>query len=179
MKPFDATKVEPSKAKAALWDAGIYPVRIVEQQEKRNRNGDGDVGHFTFESVGSKHKGERKMGYVTTDHDNPDYKVRGQQDMSALCHATGVMQLVDLQQLIGKMLCIQIDCEDATFKNDKGEKIDFQRNNVTGFLKYKASTQPQQQQAAPPPTPQPNAGFYDDSPISEDDSPISEDDIPF
>lgn len=98
LQPFDASKVAPKERPAPI-PAGVYNARIVESEVKPLASGNGEGIKFTWEVIDGPCANRKIFQRINYRHTNPQAEQIGQSELSAICHATGVIQLQDTQQL--------------------------------------------------------------------------------
>lgn len=139
---FDARKVDPQAPFAPL-PAGEYIVQVVISEVKSNRAGTGQYLALQLEVLDGEFKNRRLFCNITLSHTNSTAQQIGQSQLSALCHAVGVMQLTNTSQLHGIPVKAHVKIRTS---DQYGEQ-----NDVTGFEaagNVAASPAPAQQPAA-------------------------------
>lgn len=121
---FNAQNVEPSKSFSPI-PAGVYPAQIVESEIKPLKSGNGEGLSLQFEILGNQHAGRRIFANLNIHHTNKEAERIAQEQLSAICHAVGVLQLQDSAQLHNKPLNIRV-------KIRKQEGYD-ERNEISGY----------------------------------------------
>ena len=95
---FDATTVAPSRPYQAL-PAGKYVAMVTESTMKATKENTGSYLQLTLEIQEGEFKGRKLFDRLNLENRNPQAVEIAQRQLSALCHATGVMQLTDSEQL--------------------------------------------------------------------------------
>jgi hypothetical protein len=121
---FDATTVAPQQSFSPI-PAGVYPAQIVDSDLKPLKSGKGMGLSLTFEVLDGEFKGRKVFGNLNVQHDNAQAQEIAQAQLSALCHATGVIKLQDSSQLHNKPVRMRVK-----IRTQDGYEP---RNEVTGF----------------------------------------------
>ena len=121
---FDATQVAPSQALDPI-PAGWYIGHIVESELTENRNKDGAYINFQIEVLDGPYKGRKVFGRMNVYNKNPQAQEIAYRELSALCHATGVLRVEDTQQLHGRPFEVKV-----SVRKDEGYEPS---NDVKGF----------------------------------------------
>lgn len=143
---FNAANVAPQQSFAPI-PAGSYIAQVVESEIKPTKNGTGQMMNLTFEVLDGQYKNRKVFGRINVVNQSAEAERIGQSQLSALCHATGVMQLQDTVQLHNKPIKIKVKV-----RVDESGKYD-DSNEVTGYEAISGAVQipaaSQQAQAAP------------------------------
>ena len=115
---FDATGVEPTTAYEVL-PAGKYRAQIVESEMRVTRNGMGQFLWLMFDILEGEHKGRKIFDQLNLVNPNPTTVEIAQRTLSAICHATGKMQVSDSEELHLIPMTIQVTVKPP--KNGYGE----------------------------------------------------------
>ena len=149
---FDATRVEPDNGIEVV-PAGWYNVAIDESANKPTKDGLNAYTQFRMSILDGQYKGRKLFARFNLQHSNAQTSEIAQRQLSALCHATGVLQLSDTQQLHN----IPFKAK-AIIKQDAGYEAS---NEVRSFKNINeavdgvASAPAAQAASAPPPAAQP------------------------
>jgi hypothetical protein len=117
---FNAENVAPSVALEAL-PAGKYNVVITDSDIKTNRRGDGEYLQFEFEVIDGDYRSRKLWSRLNTNNPNPDAVRMANADLSAICHAVGVLQPRDTVELHNLPLVVTVRCRktpDGVIVND-------------------------------------------------------------
>jgi hypothetical protein len=95
---FDATQVQPSQAFDVL-PAGKYKVHVVDSDMKPTKNGDGQYLWLELDIVDGPHQGRKLWDRLNIVNSNAQAVEIAQRQLSALCHATGKLNVSDSQEL--------------------------------------------------------------------------------
>lgn len=123
---FDATNVAPDEGRdfAAL-PAGDYPVLIEASEVKETKKGTGFYLELTHQVIDGPHKGRKLFDTITmTNRNSADAERIGRGQLSALCHAVGILRVQDSAELHNRPYLATVKIEPA-----KGEYA--ARNKVT------------------------------------------------
>ena len=146
---FDATTIAPQENLTPI-PAGTYVARIIESDVRPLKSGNGDGLLLTFEIIDGPYARRRVWANINVRHISEEAQRIGQQQLSSLCHAVGVLKLQDSVQLHDRPLKIRV----AVRKDDKYEE----RNEIKGYEALQSSAaapapaaaQPQQTRPTPP-----------------------------
>jgi len=131
---FNATLVAPAQALAPLAD-GWYPATITESDIKPTSAGDGMRMPLTFTLCeGHPYAGRKVFEGLNIQNPNPVAQQIAQEQLSAICHATGVIMLEDTQQLHGIPLLIKVATVPARTDQTTGKTYEA-KNEIKGFAK--------------------------------------------
>ena len=137
---FDATSVEPTTAYELL-PAGKYRAQIVESEMRVTKNGMGQFLWLMIDILEGEQKGRKIFDQLNLVNPNPTTVEIAQRTLSAICHATGKMQVSDSEELHLIPMTIQVTVKPP--KNGYGES-----NGIRYLLPEPG---PAAQQAATPP----------------------------
>ena len=98
---FNAAGVEPQKPFEAL-PTGWYNVQIVKSEIKPTKAGTGAYLSLKMTVIDGPHAKRVLFTNLNVSNPNPIAQEIAQQQLSAICHATGVIQVNDSQELHGK-----------------------------------------------------------------------------
>lgn len=130
---FDATSVEPTTAYELL-PAGKYRAQIVESEMRVTRNGMGQFLWLMLDILDGQHKGRKIFDQLNLVNPNPTTVEIAQRTLSAICHATGKMQVSDSEELHLIPMTIQVKIKPP--KNGYGE------SNAIAYLPPEAGGSP-------------------------------------
>jgi len=145
-QPFDANTVAPKTAFKPLPD-GEYTVLITKAKEEPTKDRTGLMLHYEAQVVDGSCKGRVIHDRITLRNKNPIAVEIGQGQLSALCHATGIMRPRGAHEFVGKTVKIKV----AVVKRKDNDELS---NEVKGIL---LSDAPKAAPAAPA-APAPAAG---------------------
>jgi len=115
---FDASGIEPATAYELL-PAGKYSAQIVESEMRVTRNGMGQFLWLMLDILDGPHKGRKIFDQLNLVNPNPTTVEIAQRTLSAICHATGKMQVSDSEELHLIAMTIQVKVKPP--KNGYGE----------------------------------------------------------
>ncbi len=104
---FDASGVEPTAAHEVL-PAGKYRAQIVESEIRVTRNGMGRYLWLMLDIVEGPHQGRKIFDQLNLVNANPTTVEIAQRTLSAICHATGRLQVNDSEELHLIPMTIQV-----------------------------------------------------------------------
>jgi Protein of unknown function (DUF669) len=141
---FDARTVEPQAAFDPI-PAGWYNVEITDAEilATKGRNGGSRV-KVEFTVLDGEFKGRKVFGSINNKNTNAQAQEIGQRELSALCHATGVIVIEDLKQFVGKMLQVKVRVKPATAEYDAA-------NEPRGYKALEGAAPPSMMSAPPAP----------------------------
>lgn len=146
---FDATTVDPSSS-FTVYPAGKYLCEIIQSEMRATKDGNGQFLWLELGILDGEHSGGKIFDRLNLVNANQTAQEIAQKALSAICHAVGVMQVSDSEQLHFKPLVVDLKVRPAG-KDKSGVERDAQ-NEVKGYSA--AAGQPATQQtAARPATP--------------------------
>lgn len=156
---FDATTVAPEQNISAPIPAGTYTAIIVDSDVKQTKSGSGSYLKLTFEVMDGQFKNRKVFENLNIQNSSAQTQQIAQGHLSAICHATGVMQLQDSAQLHHKPLKIIVTVEPA--KGDYGPQ-----NRIKGYESASGAAPSYNQAPAPIQTQAAPAGFMPPAPAA-------------
>ncbi len=140
---FDATTVAPQEPRTSEpLPAGIYTVEITSSEVKPLKSGNGMGLSLEFTVIDPEPYAKRKVWQqLNIQHANAQAEQIGQAQLSALCHAIGVLKLKDDSELFGRVLRVRTKVRPA--QGEYGPRAE-----VTGYEQAGAALP-----SAPQPTP--------------------------
>ena len=130
---FDAREVKPSSSPDPI-PAGKYLVEVTDSEMKETKNKDGSYLELVFTVVDGEYRGRKLWDRLCINHPNSKTVEIARANLSAVCHAVGVLQPQDSVQLHGLPLGVRVILKD----DNNGEK----RNEVKGYYRRKDIEQP-------------------------------------
>lgn len=115
---FDASSIEPNTPQELL-PAGKYRAQIVESEMRVTKNGMGQFLWLMLDIIEGPHKGRKIFDQLNLVNPNPTTVEIAQRTLSAICHATGKMQVSDSDELHLIPMTIQVTVKPP--KNGYGE----------------------------------------------------------
>lgn len=122
---FDASAV-PAQAPSTPIPAGTYLAHIMESDCVTPKSGRGLMIKLTFEILDGQFKGRRVWENLNVQNDSEKTQSIAQSQLSAICHAVGVIKLNDTAALHFKPLKINVVIKEAS-----GDYA--ARNNIKGY----------------------------------------------
>lgn len=104
---FDATGIEPAAAYEVL-PAGKYRAQIVESEMRVTRNGMGQYLWLMLDILEGPHQGRKLFDQLNLVNPNLTTVEIAQRTLSAICHATGKLQVNDSEELHLIPMTIQV-----------------------------------------------------------------------
>ena len=124
---FNAAEVPPSDDFSAL-PAGDYRVIVEDSEMKQTKAGTGQYLQLTYNVLDGQYAGRKLWDRLNLVNPNSTAVEIAQRSLSAICHATGVINLTDSAQLHGKVLVAKV-----------GMQKDSDRNEIKGYKKADGS----------------------------------------
>jgi hypothetical protein len=109
---FNAEQVEPQTPMDVL-PAGKYLCMAIASELKPTKNGQGEYLQITFEVIDGMGKGRKIWDRLNIRNQNKTAEEIAQRQLSALCHAVGVIQLNDSEQLHNIPVTLDLGIEDG------------------------------------------------------------------
>ena len=119
---FNAATVEPNQAFEVIPD-GWYNVRIIKSEMKPTKDGKGSYLALTHSIIDGQYANRQLFDRLNLNNANQVAKDIAYQTLSAICHATGVIQLQDSSQLHGIPMQAKVVIKPAEGKYDAGNEI--------------------------------------------------------
>lgn len=129
---FNAANVAPAQSTSPV-PAGLYNVQVTESDIKAAKSG-GQYLALTLQVLDGQYINRKIWTNLTISNSNSEAERIGQQQLSALCHAAGVINLQDSNQLHFKPLRVKVVIKENAQYGD--------RNEVKGFEALAAGTLP-------------------------------------
>jgi len=140
---FDATQVDPLSSFEPLPN-GRYVAAITGSEFKPTKNGNGQYLELTFEVLEGDHKGRKLWARLNLKNPSAEAVRIAEQELSAICHATGVMRPGDSVELHDIPLALDVR---VVKRNDTGEMT----NEIKGYDKRGHEEQRAQSAESTPP----------------------------
>jgi hypothetical protein len=156
---FDARQVDPQQSFEPI-PAGWYNMMIVESEMKPTKDGNGAYLQLTLKVVDGEHAGRQVFDRLNLQNQNPVAAEIAYKRLSAYCHATGVIQVQDSQQLHGIPFKARVSVRtDSTGQYEPSNEVKAVKhiNEETGTTAAPAQQSFQQPQQAPQQQQQPPA----------------------
>jgi hypothetical protein len=172
---FDANQVEPDAPLEAV-PTGRYPVMMVESEYKQNRARTGTLVSLKLEIIDGQYKGRRIFGNINMTNPSAEAERIGRAQFSALCRATGQMQVSDTGTLHHIPFCVSVEYVEP--RNEGGKQYPA-GNDIKGYLHISEYSKPaavpvnHQPAAAPAYTPHPHAPAAPSAPVYSEPAPAA------
>ena len=141
---FNANEVDPTTTFDPI-PAGKYLAAITESEMKDTKAGTGRYLQLTFTIIEGEHKNRILWARLNLHTPNATAVKIARGELSAICHAVGVLQPRDSVELHNLPLMITVKCKK---RDDTGEIV----NEIKGYAKKDAATgQPRQAADNTPP----------------------------
>lgn len=124
---FDASTVSPSESIEAI-PAGWYNAQIDQSEMKPTKDGSGAYLELRFSVLDGQYANRKVFTRLNLRNGNPVAQEIAYKQLSAICHATGVMQVQDSQQLHGRPLKIKVKVRAATGDYEASNEISSFKN---------------------------------------------------
>lgn len=121
---FDARTVAPDTGGGDPLPAGWYNVMIDESGKKPTSDGQGAYLETRYNVLDGQHAGRKLFSRFNTENNSPKAVEIAYKQLSALCHATGVLVVQDSQQLHGIPLKIKVALRDARTDQATGKSYE-------------------------------------------------------
>lgn len=127
---FDANTVDPSTS-FPVYPAGKYQVQIIASEMRPTKNGEGQYLALELEILDGESAGGKLFDRLNLVNGNATAQEIAQRTLSAICHAVGVMQVSDSEQLHFKPMVADVRVRPAG--NDKQGVMRDAQNEVKGY----------------------------------------------
>lgn len=124
---FDASTVSPSESIEAI-PAGWYNAQIDQSEMKPTKDGSGAYLELRFSVLDGQYANRKVFTRLNLRNSNPVAQEIAYKQLSAICHATGVMQVQDSQQLHGRPLKIKVKVRAASGDYEASNEISSFKN---------------------------------------------------
>ena len=160
---FDASTVDPTATYEVL-PPGQYVVQIVQSEMRPTKNGQGQLLALELDVLEGEHAGRKLFDRLNLVNPNAQTVEIAQRTLSAICHATGRMQVQDSEEL--HLVPMLADVTVQPPKNGYGEsnKLRYRPLERAG---HAAPPQRPPQPAAQPATPPPQSAAQPASPTPQ------------
>lgn len=154
MLNFDASTVQPDSTSISPVPAGIYVAQVVDSDVNPLKSGNGEVLNLTFKILEGPQINRKVWASLNIRHTNAQAQQIAQAQLSALCHAAGVIRLQDSAMLHNRPVRIRVKVREADGQYAA-------RNDVTGFEAVPGGAAP-----VAPAAPAPSAAPWASAPAS-------------
>lgn len=109
---FDARGVQPKQDFETL-PPGDYPVMMVNSEMKATKDGTGQFLYCEFDVIDGPMKGRKLWDRLNLVNKNAKAVEIAERTLSAICHATGVLNVTDSEQLHGRAMLAKVKVKPA------------------------------------------------------------------
>jgi len=134
---FDASKVEPQRPTDPI-PAGWYPVHMTKSELKPTADGKGQRLAIELTVISGDFKGRKVFDGLNIKNPNAQAQEIGHQQLSAICHAVGVIKLTDSAQLHNKAFSAKVALEPERWVDKANNDVE---PNTPGAKHYDAKNQ--------------------------------------
>lgn len=120
---FDASTVAPQQPMEAI-PGGWYNAEITDGEVKASGDGTGIRMELEWTALDGPYKGRKVWDGLNIQNNSVKAQEIAQQQLSAICHATGVIRLQDVQELFRKPHQIKVDIEGGRYVGPGNELLD-------------------------------------------------------
>ena len=142
---FNAANVSPSVAYAPL-PAGDYQAIITESETKATKDGQGQYLQLKLQIQGGEFAGRVLFDRLNLWNNNQQAQEIAQRALSAICHAVGILQVGDSQELHNRPLIATVKVKPASGNYEANNEI---KGYKAAQLAAAPAFMPPQAQAAP------------------------------
>lgn len=146
---FDATQVDPSQNFEPI-PADDYLMCITASELAATRDGSGQFIKFDLDVIDGQYKGRKVFDRLNIRNKSQQAEEIAYRTLSAICHATGKMQVTDTVELHNTPMLVTV--AQRKYKTDSGEERI--SNEVKGYKPAAAQTMQMPAQSTPPQTAQ-------------------------
>lgn len=125
---FDASQVAPDAGVAEAIPAGWYNVMADESEMKPTKDGNGAFLALRFTVLDGQFVNRKVFTRLNLRNANPVAQEIAYKQLSAICHAVGVMQVADSTQLHGRPLKIKVKVRAASGDYEASNEISAYKN---------------------------------------------------
>lgn len=127
---FDANGVEPN-APAEIIPPGKYPVQIVNSEMRATKDGNGQYLWLEIDIIDGQFRNRKLWDRLNLVNGNQQTAEIAQRTLSAICHATGQMQVSDSEQLHARPMLATVKVRPAG--PDRSGTMRDAQNEVRGY----------------------------------------------
>lgn len=147
---FNAQTVEPMGEARQAIPTGSYKAMITNSEMKTAKTG-GQYLEMQFTIADGEYKGSSVTERLNLVNNNRTTVEIAQRILSSICHAVGVLQVQDSQQLHNKPMIILVEAKEETWIDNYGSQKTSIKNNIKGYKTATGSVPVQQAQPKPAP----------------------------
>lgn len=120
---FDASQVAPNTGVPDAFPAGWYNAAIDESEMKPTKDGTGTYLQVRYSVLDGQYQGRKVYQRLNLRNSNPVAQEIAYGELSAICHATGIMQVQDSQQFHNVPLKIKVKLRPADGQYEASNEI--------------------------------------------------------
>ena len=151
---FNANEVAPSTGEyEPIPDGTEVELQAISEELSVNSKNTGEILKLEYEVIAGEFQGRKLRASINITHNNPVAQKIGQEELSALCHAIGELNVQDTEELLWKPFRALVGIEEYT-KRDGTPGLS---NKVKKYLFEVDGAPPEQKAAATPPAQTPRA----------------------
>ena len=125
---FDARTVAPDTGTPEALPAGWYNAQITETEMKPTKDGTGAYLALTLSVLDGQYASRKVFARLNLRNANPTAQEIAYKQLSAICHAVGVIQMQDTQELQGKPMKVKVKFRAATADYEASNDVAAWRN---------------------------------------------------
>lgn len=125
---FNAQSVAPATGQLDAIPKGWYVAVIEASEMKPTKNGDGSYLELKLNIVHGKYTNRKLYARLNLNNPNPIAQEIGYKELSAVCHATGVLQVQDSSQLHNIPIKVRVKVRKGDGEYDDNNEITAYRN---------------------------------------------------
>lgn len=125
---FDANTVAPDTGVLDAIPAGWYDAMIDQTEMKPTKDGTGYYLETRFNIMSGQYQGRKLYARLNLRNSNPQAQEIAYKQLSAICHAVGVLQVADSQQLHGIPMKVKVKVRPASGDYEASNEISAFRN---------------------------------------------------
>lgn len=119
---FDANTVAPQETFDPI-PTGWYKAMVTDSALKNTKAGTGQYLKLEWQVLEGEHQGRKVFDNINLANPNPKASEIGQRQLSAVCHATGTLQISDSSQLHNLPCLIRVKATPPTAEYDAGNEV--------------------------------------------------------
>ena len=144
LQGFNAQEVEPQSSFDPI-PAGEYTAMITDSEMKPTKNGAGEYLQLVFNICDGEHEGRKVFARLNLNNPNQTAVEIAQRELSAICHAVGVLTPNDSSDLHDKPMTIKVKIRQSPGYDPQNEISAYKAlggSSVGGAAKPKAGKKP-------------------------------------
>lgn len=127
---FDASGIDTTSQFDAI-PAGDYEAMVTDSIMKATKDGTGQYLELTLEIQSGQYQGRRMWDRLNLSNRNPKAVEIAQKQLAQLCHATGVLQVSDSQQLHNRPIVMKVAVKNDPERGPSNEIKGYKARGVT------------------------------------------------